>query len=113
MEPRDIGAGVDPARLIQAPNATQGHAKPVDATGKSDAPAFHVLLERLQAQASELEAKTPTVGDAEQLAGAVGIARASLDEAATLTDRLLEAFREAEQQSDDAFPGSDKPQGKQ
>jgi len=49
----------------------------------------------LQAQARELEAATPGVADPKELAGAVDMARASLDDALSLSDQLLEAFHEA------------------
>lgn len=69
-------------------------------TGAADAtatPAFHVLLERLQRHAAELEQTSRTVDDPARLAGAADAARASLEEAQTLSDRLLEAFRGARQ----------------
>ena len=50
----------------------------------------------------ELEEKSTTVDDPEHLAEAVDIARASLDDAVSLSDQLLESFRSAQQvQSDE------------
>lgn len=66
----------------------------------TESPAFHVLLERLQARAAELEAETEGATDAENLAGAVDTARASLEDAVSLSDRILEAYRAAEQQGE-------------
>ena len=98
MSQQNIGSGPDPIRINPSSGA-QG-SKSARGTSKSESPAFHVLLERLQAQASELETKTPTVADAKELAGAVDIARASLDDALSLSDRLLEAFRESQLMND-------------
>ncbi len=69
------------------------------ASGPSGGSAFRALLERLQAQADELDRKSQNVADARELAGALDIARASLTDAFSLSDRLLEAFREAHLQS--------------
>jgi hypothetical protein len=60
---------------------------------------FRALLERLQDRADELDRKSKGVRDARELSGAVDIARASLTDALSLSDRLLEAFREAHLQS--------------
>ncbi len=65
----------------------------------SEGPAFHVLLERLQARAQELEQSSADVTDPKRLAGAVDTARASLEDALSLSDQILEAFREVQQQS--------------
>ena len=57
-------------------------------------PAFQALLERLQQQASQLEHEARTIQDDPQdLKGAVGHARASLQDALSLGDQLLEAYR--------------------
>lgn len=66
----------------------------------ANSPSFEVLLERLQTKAQELDERSQTVNDPENLSGAVEAARASLDDAVSLGDRLLEAYREARQQSD-------------
>ena len=65
---------------------------------KTANPAFSALLEKLQAQADRLAAESSSLSDAKDLAGAVDTARASLDDALSLSDKLLEAFREARQQ---------------
>ena len=64
-----------------------------------EGPAFNVLLERLQARAQELEQTSADVNDPKQLAGAVDSARASLEDALSLSDRILEAYRETQHQS--------------
>lgn len=61
-----------------------------------DSAAFRVLLDKLQAQALELEQKSQAVEAPEHLAEAVDMARTSLDDALSLSDQLLERFREAE-----------------
>lgn len=67
-------------------------------------PAFQVLLERLQRSAQSLEASSKALDDPSKLAGAVDIARTSLDDALSLGDQLLEAFREASTQPTSATP---------
>lgn len=93
-------SGVDP---IRSKPEDDGKAKRTS----TDGPAFHVLLERLQARAQELEKTSPNVNDPELLAGAVDTARASLEDALSLSDQILEAYREARQQ-DPASPESDE-----
>jgi len=83
----------DPAH---GPGAT-GAAKPQPKTAAgAGSPAFHVLLERLQRQASELGEASRSVDDPAGLAGAVDTARASLEDAQSLAQQLLEAFRGAQ-----------------
>jgi flagellar hook-basal body complex protein FliE len=60
-------------------------------------PAFQALLEKLQAQARSLQHDSETVAKPEELNDAVVRARSSLSEALSLSDRLLEAYREAAQ----------------
>ena len=62
-------------------------------TNKSGGVAFKALLERLQAQAAEREQSSRTVDGAAELSSAVDVARASLDDAMSLSDQLLEAYR--------------------
>ena len=57
-------------------------------------PSFQVLLERLQAKAAELEQTSKSLERPADLADAVADARASLEEAGSLGQRLLEAFRQ-------------------
>ena len=62
--------------------------------------AFKAMLDRLQQQAQTLSADSEAVEKPEDLSGAVGRARATLDDALSLSDKLLEAYREATQQQD-------------
>ena len=66
--------------------------------------AFRVLLERREESARELSARSVEVTDASDLAGAVDSARASLADAMTLGERLLEAYREARLQGGASTP---------
>lgn len=61
--------------------------------------AFEALLEKLEQRAVELSEDSREELEPERLAGAVDRARASLEDALSLGDRLLEAYREAAQQS--------------
>ena len=72
-----------------------------DPAGRPDpaSPSFQVLLERLQSKARELEETSRTLVKPEELAEAVESARASLEDAGSLSDRLLEAFRAARTQA--------------
>jgi hypothetical protein len=98
MEQRPI----HPDRGIQ-PNAPErgGEARrsgPAGPTARHEeaagaSPAFHVLLDRLQRSAQELQENADAVERPSDLAGAVGRAKASLDDALDLGDRLLEAWR--------------------
>ncbi|MCB9916271.1 MAG: hypothetical protein H6828_14170 [Planctomycetes bacterium] len=66
--------------------------KPTTANG----PAFQALLEKLQQQAKHLQRDSETVERPEDLSGAVDRAQASLEQALSLSDKLLEAYREAQ-----------------
>jgi len=56
--------------------------------------AFRALLERLETQARELEVESRSIEGPKDLTGAVDRAHASLQDALSLGDRLLEAYRE-------------------
>ena len=88
---RALPAGSDPIRVDTPARAPQRSA------GSAETPAFRVLLERLAERAQELEAKSRALDEPAQLAGAVDAARASLEDALSLGDRLLEAYRVARQ----------------
>ena len=85
--------GPNPAHAADPSSGAQPRPaeSPVDAK-----PAFRALLERLQEKARSLEEKSKVVDDPAGLAGAVDAARSSLDEAVSLGEQLLEAYREAE-----------------
>lgn len=59
---------------------------------------FRALLEKLEVQAQELKNQAGGVEKADDLAGAVGQAQESLEQALSLSDRLVEAFRQSLQQ---------------
>lgn len=93
--------GSNPLRPVEGANAQPASSgKAADAKSK-DSPAFRILLEKLQSQARELEEKSNTLAAPEHLAEAVDIARASLDDALSLSDQLLESFRSAQQAQPD------------
>lgn len=61
-------------------------------------PAFRALLDELETKARELQAQSKSLEKPEDLGLAVQGAKASLDDALSIRDRLLEAYREARQQ---------------
>jgi len=67
---------------------------------KGNAPAFRALLENLQAQASDLRHEGESLSDPADLASAVDHARSSLEDAFSLRDQLLEAYRQNAQQGE-------------
>ena len=85
-----IQGGLSPIRGVEP--ATQ---KP--ATAPEAGPAFRALLEKLEHEAQGLRRASEGLEKPEELAGAVDRARATLDDALSLGDRLLEAFRAANQ----------------
>jgi flagellar hook-basal body complex protein FliE len=89
--------------------AVQPGAKP---TAKSALPesgvAFRALLDELELKARDLQQQSRSLERPEDLADAVQGAKASLDDALSIRDRLLEAFRQAQQQ-DHAIAPKRKP----
>lgn len=67
---------------------------------------FRGLLERLENDARRLHEQSTDVKDSKELAGALDKAQASLQDALTLSDRLLEAYRAAMLRAGDT---SDEP----
>jgi hypothetical protein len=67
--------------------------------------AFRALLDALQEKASTLAQTSASVDDPNRLAGAVEAARETLDQAVTLSDRLLESWRAERQRARDAGEG--------
>jgi len=80
-------------------------APPKSAGADGGGPAFRALLDKLHEQARTLSEDSESVARPEDLSGAVDRARATLDDALSLSDRLLEAYREATQQGGDASSG--------
>lgn len=81
-----------PASVAGAQAPSTG-ARPQRAATSGSSPAFEALLERLSARAAELDTKSRELSGPEDLPGAVDAARASLEDALTLGERLLEAYR--------------------
>ena len=90
--------------LRDAAESTQ--PRPSEKAGVGGA-AFRALLEQLENQARGLHRASEEVDGAADLPDAVDHARASVDEAQSLGDRLLEAYRAARQQD----RGGDEPGG--
>ncbi|MDE0897074.1 MAG: hypothetical protein OSB10_10875 [Planctomycetota bacterium] len=86
-------------------SSAQG-AKPGGATAnqpqvtEGSSPSFHALLEKLEQQAGNLQARD--VANATNLAGAMDEARESLEGALELGRDLIEAYREAQLGKDEA-----------
>lgn len=81
-----------PASIAGAqPSAS--NARPQRTASPASSPAFEALLERLSARAAELDTKSRELERPADLPGAVDAARASLEDALTLGERLLEAYR--------------------
>ena len=90
-----------PIRPLPGPEHVSGAAgarKPPQGDPAASGPAFEVLLEKLEQRARELRDDSGNVENPAQLAGAVDRARASLEDALTLSDQLLEAYRQSLQQ---------------
>jgi len=66
---------------------------PKDSKTEETGPAFRILLEQLQEKAAELHETSKDVGDPVELRGAIDTARATLEDALSLGDQVLEAFR--------------------
>jgi len=80
-----------------SPLIRASHPAGAPATSTSPAAAgaaFQVLLERLQTNARELEVQARSIENPKDLTGAVDRAHASLQDALSLSDRLVEAYRE-------------------
>ena len=67
-------------------------------SGREPGVEFQALLERLELRALELSQASDAVREADGLAASVDHARASLHDALSLGDRLLEAYRQATRQ---------------
>jgi hypothetical protein len=98
-QPIQPNSGLNPL----AESAGRASAKPAAASGNG--PAFEALLEKLQAQAEGLRQKSEELSEPSQLASAVDMARSSLDDALSLSQQLLEAYRADVQKSDESQTG--------
>ncbi len=70
-----------------------------DEAGKGG-PAFQALLDKLQEKSRVLSKDSENVDKPEELSGAVDRARSTLNDALSLSDKLLEAYRQAAQEKD-------------
>ncbi|MBK7878628.1 MAG: hypothetical protein IPJ77_23465 [Planctomycetes bacterium] len=87
---------VDPKHVSNVTTASApGAARTNTPSNTTDGVAFRALLERLERDARALEQDSGRIQDQKDLAGAVDRAHASLQDALTLGDRLIEAYREA------------------
>ncbi len=103
-------AGSGPIQPLDPKADPKGEATR-SAERSESSPAFQVLLERLQEKARELQERSRSADDPAALSGAVDTARSSLEDARTLTEELLEAYRIEEQRrgrsaADDAAGGA-------
>ncbi len=69
-------------------------------TRGTDGAAFRALLDRLQEKTRQLKEDGAALSEPAELAGAVDRARASIDDALSLSDQLLEAYRAVQQRTD-------------
>lgn len=75
-------------------------AKPSSSTNATSGVAFQALIDELETKARQLAADSQKVAGPTDLAQAVDRAHASLQDALSLSDRLLEAYRASVQTSD-------------
>jgi len=94
----------DPAPRID-PVRSATSAAPPSAPQRSDGGAFRSLLERLEEQTRRLREDGEGLQDPAQLALAVDRAKTSIEDAASLGEELLEAYRAARLRSE---PGTDE-----
>ena len=82
------------------PGAIPGAGRPGSSQETDRASAgFQALLDQIETRARDLAAETDAVEAPEQLAGAVDSARESLENVLELKERLLEAYRQQQQQA--------------
>jgi len=86
-------------------------ARPASAAARGDAAAFQVLLEKLQAQARRLHGVSEAIAGPEDLPGAIDSARETLRDALSLSDQLLEAYRQSLLAGADGGGESSAPRG--
>jgi len=95
-----------PLKPIACATPASARAPGATSSSASDSVAFRALLERLEKEARALDDQVQRVDDPEGLAQAVDRAHASLQDALSLGDRLLEAFRQAALQPSTAERGA-------
>jgi hypothetical protein len=88
-----------PLRGVPQSAPVQPVATPIAKTDANQGgPAFRALLDELEAKARELQDRSKSLDGPADLAGAARGAKATFDDALSIRDRLLEAYREARQQ---------------
>lgn len=99
--PSPIPGGFKPDSIQGAQPASQ-----VEKRGDSNigGVAFRALLDKLESQAQDLKSQAANVEGSGELAGAVGSAQESLQQALSLSNQLVEAFRQSIQQGDASNP---------
>ena len=93
--PAPIPGGSGPDRINGVQPSSQAEKRSNSAV---DGVAFRALLDKLEVQAQELKTQASGVERSDELAGAVGNAAESLEQALSLSDQLVEAFRQSVQQ---------------
>ena len=83
---------------IRTGGALPAKGKPRSSESSPEGVEFKALLDKLGQQAKALEETTRSVDDASNLAGAVEGAKASLEDALSLGEELLESFRQNQHQ---------------
>tara|TARA_R110002126_G_scaffold67964_4_gene171877 strand:- start:9789 stop:10094 length:306 start_codon:yes stop_codon:yes gene_type:complete len=95
---------MDPNLHLNATAGTSGvpnsGANASSKTSSSGGPAFHALLEKLEGHTRDLRSASENLEGPGGLAGAVDRSRASIEDALSLHDQLLEAYRAANQNPD-------------
>jgi hypothetical protein len=95
VNPSPLGPGGN-ASLNPSRGITPGQPNKPDSAEATGGPAFHALLEKLQQSARSLSADSEKVEKPDELSGAVDRARSTLNDALSLSDQLLEAYRQAD-----------------
>lgn len=91
----NVPGGASPLRPTGPAEAGQRGAE--EAARSKGGPAFQALLEQLQEKARSLSKDSTSVDKPEDLSGAVDRAKSTLTDALSLSDQLLEAYRQASQ----------------
>ena len=83
----------DPSIRPDAANLAAGTSESARAPRKSDGVAFKELIDRLEMQTQRLRQDGDSRADPAELAGAVDRAKNSIEDAISLSEELMEAFR--------------------
>ncbi|QDU86547.1 hypothetical protein Pla163_36980 [Planctomycetes bacterium Pla163] len=85
---------IDPSRIQSTTGAADDAQRTSGPATSSDGALFRALLDQLAGSAEKLRQSEGSVTDAASLAGAVEDARSTLDDALSLQEQLLEAYRQ-------------------